>query len=88
MQVSHRPGVRGQGSSPLGSNRGKFTVHENAEGDCSGSSPIALMAKAGHSDMKTTRIYLHLAGTVFRDEAEALERRLLGIASGGSHPSD
>ena len=38
----------------------------------SGSSPIALMAKAGHSDMKTTRIYLHLAGTVFRDEAEAL----------------
>jgi len=27
-----------------------------------GSSPIALMAKAGHSDMKTTRIYLHLAG--------------------------
>jgi integrase len=42
-----------------------------------GSSPIALMAKAGHSDMKTTRIYLHLAGTVFRDEAEALERRLL-----------
>jgi integrase len=43
-----------------------------------GSSPIALMAKAGHSDMKTTRIYLHLAGTVFRDEAEALERRLIG----------
>jgi hypothetical protein len=41
-----------------------------------GSSPIALMTKAGHSDMKTTRIYLHLAGTVFRDEAEALERRL------------
>jgi integrase/recombinase XerD len=46
-----------------------------------GSSPIALMAKAGHSDMKTTRIYLHLAGTVFRDEAEALERRLLGSPS-------
>lgn len=43
-----------------------------------GSSPIALMTKAGHSDMKTTRIYLHLAGTVFRDEADALERRLLG----------
>jgi integrase len=44
----------------------------------SGSSPIALMTKAGHSDMKTTRIYLHLAGVVFRDEAVALERRLLG----------
>jgi integrase len=54
----------------------------------SGSSPIALMTKAGHADMKTTRIYLHLAGTVFRDEAEALERRLLGASppeeSGGS----
>jgi integrase len=47
-----------------------------------GSSPIALMTKAGHSDMKTTRIYLHLAGTVFRDEAEALERRLLGSQGG------
>ena len=46
----------------------------------SGSSPIALMTKAGHSDMKTTRIYLHLAGVVFRDEAKALERRLLGAA--------
>jgi len=43
-----------------------------------GSSPIALMTKAGHSDMKTTRVYLHLAGTVFRDEAAALETRLLG----------
>jgi hypothetical protein len=40
--------------------------------------PIAVMTKAGHSDMKTTKRYLHLAGVVFRDEAEALERRLLG----------
>jgi len=46
----------------------------------SGSTPIALMAKAGHTDMKITRRYLHLAGIVFRDEAEALERRLgLGV---------
>jgi hypothetical protein len=29
--------------------------------------------------MKTTRIYLHLAGTVFHDDAAALERRLLGV---------
>jgi integrase len=43
-----------------------------------GSSPIALMTKAGHTDMKTTRRYLHLAGIVFHDEAAALERRLLG----------
>jgi hypothetical protein len=40
------------------------------------------MTKAGHSDMKTTRAYLHLAGVVFRDEAEALERRLLGVGEG------
>jgi integrase len=47
----------------------------------SGSGPVALMTKAGHSDMKTTRIYLHLAGTVFREEADALERRMLGELS-------
>jgi integrase len=43
-----------------------------------GSSAIAVMAKAGHSNMSTTKTYLHLAGTVFRDEAERLEERLLG----------
>ena len=43
-----------------------------------GSSPIAVMAKAGHANMATTRKYLHLAGVVFRDEAERLEERLLG----------
>jgi hypothetical protein len=37
------------------------------------------MTKAGHSNMKTTQAYMHLAGTVFRNEAEALERRLLGV---------
>lgn len=44
----------------------------------SGSSAIAVMAKAGHRNMATTRTYLHLAGTVFRNEAERLEERLLG----------
>ena len=39
------------------------------------------MTKAGHADMKTTRTYLHLAGTVFRDEADRLEQRLLGVES-------
>ena len=43
-----------------------------------GSSAIAVMSKAGHASMATTKRYLHLAGTVFRDEADALERRLLG----------
>ena len=35
------------------------------------------MAKAGHANMRTTQTYLHLAGVVFRDEAERLEVRLL-----------
>ena len=46
-----------------------------------GSSPIAVMTKAGHANMSTTKRYLHLAGVVFRDEADALERRLLGGAA-------
>jgi hypothetical protein len=37
------------------------------------------MAKAGHRSMSsTTKTYLHLAGVVFREDADALERRLLG----------
>jgi integrase len=47
----------------------------------SGASPIAVMAKAGHADMGTTKRYMHLAGVVFRSEAEALERRLLGAGA-------
>ena len=43
-----------------------------------GASPIAVMATAGHRSMATTRRYLHLAGVAFRDDAAALERRLLG----------
>lgn len=45
-----------------------------------GSSGLAVMAKAGHRSMSTTKTYLHLAGVVFRDEADALERRLLTSA--------
>jgi hypothetical protein len=40
--------------------------------------PIAVMTKAGHANMSTTQTYLHLAGVIFRDEADALELRLLG----------
>jgi hypothetical protein len=47
-------------------------------GAAAGENPIALMTRAGHASMDTTKLYVHLAGTVFRDEAEALERRLLG----------
>jgi integrase len=47
-------------------------------GAAAGESPIALMARAGHADMRTTKRYLHLAGVVFRDEADRLEQRLFG----------
>ena len=46
-----------------------------------GASPIAVMATAGHRSMQTTKGYLHLAGVVFQDDADALERRLLGVES-------
>jgi hypothetical protein len=47
-----------------------------------GASPVAIMTKAGHANMATTKVYLHLAGDVFRDEANALEQRLRGVPSG------
>ena len=43
-----------------------------------GANPVVLMTVAGHRSMATTKKYLHLAGTVFPAEADALERRLLG----------
>jgi hypothetical protein len=47
-------------------------------GAAAGETPIALMARAGHHrKMSTTNQYLHLADVVFRDEAAALEDRLL-----------
>jgi hypothetical protein len=46
-----------------------------------GANPVALMTKAGHASMATTRRYLRLAGTVFPDEAAALESRLLGLST-------
>jgi hypothetical protein len=39
------------------------------------------MTKAGHSSFATTRTYLHLAGTVFREEAERMARMALGGSS-------
>ncbi len=51
-----------------------------------GASPLAVMGIAGHRSVSTTQRYLHLAGVVFRQDADALERRLLGetIASRAS----
>jgi site-specific recombinase XerD len=46
-----------------------------------GAAPTALISKASHSDMKTTKMYLHLAGVVSRNEAERLEAHLFGVES-------
>jgi integrase len=43
----------------------------------SGSSGVVLMHVAGHASMATTQKYLHLAGTVFPDDAARLEARQL-----------
>jgi integrase len=47
-------------------------------GAAAGESPVALMTRAGHANIATTKMYLHLAGVVFPDEAQQLEDRLLG----------
>jgi integrase len=57
-------------------------------GAAAGETPIALMTRAGHRSMSTTKGYLHLAGVVFRDEADALERRLLGEMSERGTPNE
>ncbi|HLM32909.1 MAG TPA: hypothetical protein VK285_02490 [Gaiellaceae bacterium] len=43
-----------------------------------GLSPAALMARAGHSNFKTTQGYIDLACETFRAEAGLLEQRLFG----------
>jgi integrase len=55
---------------------GRHTSITNAA--AAGTSPAALMARAGHSDFKTTQGYIDLAGETFREEAELLEARLFG----------
>ena len=57
-------------------------------GAAAGEGALALMTRAGHADLRTTKTYLHLAGVVFRDEAAALERRLLGDGDVGVHLSE
>ena len=51
-------------------------------------SPIAVTATAGHRSMQTTKGYPHLAGTVFPDDAAALERRMLGVQDSGTKSPD
>jgi integrase len=45
-----------------------------------GTSPEALMSRAGHSSYATTRRYIDLAGEHFREDADRLERRLWGAS--------
>jgi hypothetical protein len=59
---------------------GRHTSMTNAA--AAGTSPAALMARAGHSDFKTTQGYIDLAGETFREEAVLLEERLFGQKSG------
>jgi integrase len=47
-------------------------------GAAAGLSPAALMARAGHSDFKTTELYIDLAGVTFREEAELHDARVFG----------
>ena len=47
-------------------------THEAA----SGNAPAAIQARAGHADFSTTQRYIHLAGVVFREEAERAEARI------------
>ena len=45
---------------------------------------MAIMGIAGHRSMSTTNQYVHLAGVVFRDEAAALQERMLPVPSSGT----
>ena len=45
----------------------------------SGNAPLAIMTRAGHSNFKTTQLYIDLAGENFREEAERLGQRLFGL---------
>jgi site-specific recombinase XerD len=51
-----------------------------------GLSPAALMARAGHSDFKTTQGYIDLAGERFREEAESVEERVFADVGKGKGP--
>jgi len=43
----------------------------------SGSSPVSIITRAGHSSFATTQRYIHAAGVTFRDEAVRAEHRIL-----------
>ena len=47
-------------------------------GAANGESTFALIRRAGQKNVSTTQRYVDLAGVVLRDEADALEDRMLG----------
>jgi integrase len=49
-----------------------------------GRADLALMTLAGHSDFRTTKRYVHLAGEMFRGEAERMGRALWGETGTGT----
>jgi integrase len=55
--------------------------HTSITHDARSASPFKVKAKAGHSSLRTTERYVHLSGSTFPDEAEALDRRLYGELS-------
>ena len=70
-----RPALdRAESSGPRPFHDGRHTSITNSA--AAGASPAALMARAGHSDFKTTQVYIDLAGETFREEAERLEERI------------
>lgn len=86
-----RTAARNDRTKPeLGSRRG--TIHDLRHTAltnlaAAGASQTALMETAGHRSFQTTQQYIDLAGVVFRDEAEALSRRLLGVPETGTNPA-
>jgi integrase len=65
---------------------GRHTSITNAA--AAGSEPAALMARAGHSDFKTTQGYIDLAGERFREDADRLEARLWGSGTKSRYQVD
>jgi hypothetical protein len=49
-----------------------------------GMHPSKMMQKYGWADPRVAQRYINLAGVVFADEADALERRILGLPVEGS----
>jgi hypothetical protein len=56
------------------------TVPAILSGAAAGVSPIALQARAGHSNFGTTKRYLMLAGVGFEEETAKHSERLWGAA--------